>query len=444
VYEKADDSLIPLVVDLAVFREEDVTSFWVDTALFQCISSQNERVIYACSVLTALMSCRHISAGAAFHRMVYCAIRMRLVFGQDVLFACKDFIAMLFRVLIRTSDLSVDADFRLTSAAFWSTAALDDFVSGRAKRPWIVLTAVLATTFRACIPDGPLADFLYARFVEEAASTDIAPSCSSLVMAGTFAPRAAPAFLDLAIGLLRTQKDERVIGALCLGLAALRLPSDEAARLFVAGFALTLLLVGPPAIVLVGATFRAAVEQLEAGKTVPGLAALSPKVGIDIAAEPLFATLVLVCCCGDVEDEETIVCLARGATGPLGAVLSLLDRGTPPRTLDFGRHAPSIAVLLLRLVTVFPRPEIIAYATVMLERRPSLVAGLPVMQGPFAATLMEAAPDPALFSALALAAAEPDGDLTVIPLVRQLLTDNAPNSFSAAEFDCLFAALYPS
>jgi hypothetical protein len=235
-----------------------------------------------------------------------------------------------------------------------------------------------------------------------------------------------------------------VIGALCLGLSALRLPPADAARLFVVGFALTLLLFNPPAIVLVGATFRAAVELLKAGETVPGLAALSPKVGIDIATEPLFATLVLVCCCGDVEDEATIAGLARGATDPLGAILSLLDRGAPPRALDFGRHASSIAVLLLRLLTVFPRPEIIAYATTMLERRPSIVAGLPLTQGFFAAALIKAAPDPALFNALALAAAEPGDELDAIPLVRQLLTDNAPNPLSPDEFDRLFAALYPS
>jgi hypothetical protein len=92
---------------------------------------------------------------------------------------------------------------------------------------------------------------------------------------------------------------------------------------------------------------------------------------------------------------------------------------------------------------VFPRPEIVAYATALLERRPSIVAGLPICQGRLPASLMKVAPVPTLFISLAAATAEGGEKRSVLPIVGQLIADRPSGVLSTGEFDRLFAELYP-
>lgn len=74
--------------------------------LVDCIASNRELLFYTCSVLATLMMSRLLPTGEMFHRMVYRTIQFRLVFDQSTMLSCREYFAMLFRTLIRITDVS--------------------------------------------------------------------------------------------------------------------------------------------------------------------------------------------------------------------------------------------------------------------------------------------------------------------------------------------------
>lgn len=163
---------------------------------------------------------------------------------------------------------------------------------------------------------------------------------------------------------------------------------------------------------LIGATIPKATEYFATDQIVDGLDSLSLKIGVNLGWTPIYAALLLMICYGDQEDKEMLVRTAKDDKHPLAMIVSLLDSersgaSLPPVDLGLELSPSSIAVLVLRLICLWPRPELIRYAASLANLRPSLLIGLPILQGEFGTTLVKSVPDLDFVLAIRAATTQP-------------------------------------
>jgi hypothetical protein len=419
ICERGDDQLTPVVSAFGCLTPEVVSSFWVDTALADCATKKRDNVVYCCGVICSMLVSHTFHFGEPFRSLVYQVTRLRLIYDQEVLVQCAGFIAALFHTLVRLSKTSLPIDFTIVSAAFWATPALGDFVSGQNHRTWLTLSTVFASALRRAIVDEPFAEALYRRFIADIESPDVAAQASALVFAGSLAGENGTDFLALAIRLMRERKDDRVTAAVSVALALLMVDADVASRLFFLSVGLTLYLRGSPPLPLMAS----AVKQLGSGElcaSVPSecVESISQRCGLDFVEDPAFAALLLLGAFAEAQDLGTIQdFVAARVSDPLVKVFSLVigpEQAEAAGLVDFGSHIASVAAVVLKLLTVFPKPDLVEYAVGLAETRPSVFAGVPIFQGDLAMKLVGTVDDPALFAALAYATIEQPSEETPV------------------------------
>jgi hypothetical protein len=159
---------------------------------------------------------------------------------------------------------------------------------------------------------------------------------------------------------------------------------------------------------------------------VPGacLQLLTRATGVDLWKDPVFVSLLLIGTYCEETDEAVIAQAVAAAPGAgLAQVFGLLassERYNSVAQINFARDFTSVGLVVLRLLSVMPRPGLLQYAIALAGRRPSIFVGIPVFQSEFGGALLATVNDPTLFSALAFATLEPDE--SAMPVIDPLLT----------------------
>jgi hypothetical protein len=389
--------------------------------------------------------------GEPLRNLIYQTTKLRLISEQEAFIRCAGLIAALVHMLIRLSKTSLAIDFSVVSAAFWSAPTLADFISGKNKRNWLALSMALAGAIRDAIVDVQFSSMLYTKFMEEIESPELPARVNAFIFAGAFAGENAGQFLDAAIRALRKDKDERLVSAISFALSQLRMNHQMASKLFFLALCLTLFLRSSPGLSLMAS----AVKQLGRNKpllgTIPIQCVLNllHKSLLDFAQYPVFSALLLMGAFAGPQDEAAIKdFLSSGIENPLMAVFSLVfgpENMEKVKAIDFGPQVGSVGVVVLRLLTVMPKPDLINFAIELANRRPSIFTGIPIWQGELGMDLIKAVDHPGLFAALAYAMIEPPAETapTVAPLLKTIYGTPEEGQFLDAEsLDSLIAQVF--
>jgi hypothetical protein len=451
IYERADEQLTPIVTAFTYLDAPVVSAFWVDTALAECAAKKSHNVIYCCSVICAMIVSHNFHVGEPLRNLIYQTTKLRLIYEQDVLVRCAGLIAALVHMLIRLSRTSLTIDFTVVSAAFWSAPTLADFISGKSKRNWLALSMALASAFRDAVVDLQFSNLLYRKFMEDLESSELAVRVNAFIFAGAFAGENSAQFLDAAIRALRQEKDERFVSAISFALSQLKMNDQMASKLFFLGLCLTLYLRSSPGLSLIAS----AVKQLGPNKPLLGtipiqcVLNLSHKSLLDFAQYPVFSALLLMGTFAGPQDEVAIKdFLSSGIENPLAMVFSLVfgpENAEKVKAIDFGEQVGSVGIVVLRLLTVMPKPDLINFAIELANRRPSIFTGIPIWQSELGMDLVKAVDHPGLFAALAYAMFETpaENQFTIAPILKTIYqTADKEQFLDADSLDSLIGQVF--
>jgi hypothetical protein len=445
LFVSMDDKLIPIVVTCAELAPKPVAEFWTKDAIENCITKGNDSIRFTCNVLAALMLAGGIPAGVHYWPIAHFALTIRTIADYGTLFGCKDFMALLIRTLALHNHASVTADFMIVAIAFWSTSAQNDFANVKGSwRPWLTLTTEFGDALSQSIVDPNFSEYLYKKFKSKFDETDVVQRSMSIIHGGQFAGKQGHNFVIRIVPALCKESDPRLIGAMCIALSKVTVKAEVAAKLFLLSIGVTLFLGSGDAICVVSATVKSAMTHFKSKKSVPGIEAISAKIGIAIDRMPYFAAFLLMVCFAERCDCRSLINAATVEGEPLSQILALLEANQAYQAPDPAvADSPSVVVALLWLTAKFHQPELIRFTTAVVNRRPFLLAGLTnIGKTPVVAALLKTAPNPGLLSAVSMAASEKGERPEFGPLVRHLVSESPRVILSAAEFNNLTAKIF--